>query len=154
MKQLSYFLTFTVADTSCALRLPTVERVILAVDIIPLPQAPEVILGVINIHGKIAPVADVRKRFKFPNKEISLKDHIIIVNSSKQRLCLLVDNVTGVIQRSEDELLPENAILPSKGSMDGIATFNDATILIQDLTKFLSLHEEKVLAGALEGVTK
>jgi purine-binding chemotaxis protein CheW len=56
-----HLVVFTLDDMQCALSLSKVERIERAVEISPLPMAPEIVLGIINIKGKIVPVVDLRK---------------------------------------------------------------------------------------------
>ena len=57
---------FTLDEQRYALALPSVDRVVRVVDVTPLPKAPAIVLGVVNIHGDIVPVYDLRKRFRLP----------------------------------------------------------------------------------------
>jgi purine-binding chemotaxis protein CheW len=65
---------FTLDARRYAVPLSTVERIIRAVEITPLPQAPEIVLGVINVQGRIIPVVNTRKRFRLPECDIRLSD--------------------------------------------------------------------------------
>ena len=79
MKQMS-LVTFFLDDRRYGLHLDAVERVLPALDVTPLPKAPEIVLGLINLKGKIIPVLDVRRRFRLQEREIGLQDHFIIAN--------------------------------------------------------------------------
>ena len=63
---------FFLDDRRYGLRLDAVERVLPALDVTPLPKAPEIVLGLINLKGKIIPVLDVRRRFRLQEREIGL----------------------------------------------------------------------------------
>ncbi len=82
---------FLLDDQRYALHLDVVERVIPAVEITPLPKAPEIVLGLINIRGKIIPVLNIRRRFRLPDRETELTDHFIIANTSKRTVALPAD---------------------------------------------------------------
>src|SRR5262245_21471826 len=60
---------FRLAEQHYALPLLTVERVLPMVAVSPLPQAPSLTLGVINLHGLVVPVLDLRRRFGLPAHE-------------------------------------------------------------------------------------
>ncbi len=64
--QLNLYIVFTLDEQRYALHLSAVERVICVVEITPLPKAPEIVLGIINVGGQIIPVIDMRKRFRLP----------------------------------------------------------------------------------------
>ncbi len=53
------------------------ERIIPVVEIIPLPNALDLVLGIINVGGQIIPVIDTRKRFRLPERELNLSDVLI-----------------------------------------------------------------------------
>ena len=55
---------FALDEPRYALPLSAVERVVRAVEITPLPKAPEIVLGVINMQGQVVPAVDIRKRFR------------------------------------------------------------------------------------------
>ena len=50
---------FSLDELLYALPLQAVVRVIHAVEIRHLPEAPEIISGIINVQGRIIPVADI-----------------------------------------------------------------------------------------------
>ena len=136
-------------DQRYALRLSTVERVIRAIEITPLPKAPEIVLGIVNIGGRIIPVINVRKRFRLPEKEIELGDHLILGQTGRRPVALVVDEVSSVVERPEAEVIAAQEILPGLAYVQGIAKLEDGMILIHDLDKFLSLEEEAALDKAL-----
>lgn len=134
-----------------ALRLAQVDRVIRAVEITPLPQAPEIIAGVINVQGQVIPVVNIRKRFRLPEREIIPSDQIVVAHTSRRPVALIVDGTDGVIEFSEHRVVHAGKILPDMEYVDGVAKLEDGMILIHDLDKFLSLEEEKTLDRALSG---
>lgn len=135
-----------------ALSLAQVERVIRAVEIIPLPKAPEIIAGVINVRGQVIPVVNIRKRFRLSDREILLSDQFIIARTSRRLVALVVDGTDGVIELPEHRVVRAEKILPGMDYVEGVAKLDDGMILIHDLDKFLSLQEEKTLERALSGV--
>jgi len=69
---------FTLDEQLFALPLIVVLKVIHALEIRHLPEAPEIISGIINVRGKIIPVVDIRKRLGILTREIDLNDRLII----------------------------------------------------------------------------
>jgi len=131
------------------LYLDAVERVIRAVAITRLPKAPGIVIGVINIQGRIIPAVNVRKRFGLPQREMAVSDQVIVARTSARDVAMVVDEVTGIVEYSGMELVPKEKILPSLEHIDGIVVLNDGLVLIHDLEKFLSLEEQRSLDGAL-----
>jgi purine-binding chemotaxis protein CheW len=141
---------FTLDDQRYALSLSAVERVHRTVEISPLPKAPEIVLGMVNIQGRIIPVFNVRKRFRLPEREMSLSDQLIVAQTSKRTVALLADAVSGVIEYSEQKVVAADRILPGLEYVEGVAKLEDGLILIHDLETFLSIEEKETLDDALK----
>lgn len=94
---------FTLNQQRYALHLSRVERVVPIVEINGLPKAPEIVLGVVNVEGRIVPVLDIRKRFRLPERDLDLSDRFIIARTPGRVVALAVDAVTGVVERSVEK---------------------------------------------------
>ena len=141
---------FTLDNQRFALPLSTVERAIRIMEIVHLPKAPEIVIGVINLHGKIIPVVNIRNRFRLPQREINLNDQLIISNTKKRPLAILIDSVLGVFEFPEKRIVSADKILPDIEYIEGVAKLEEGIILIHDIDKFLSLEEEKAIDEAVK----
>ena len=141
---------FTLDSQRFALPLSTVERAIRIMEIVHLPKAPEIVIGVINLHGKIIPVVNIRNRFRLPQREINLNDQLIISNTKKRPLAILIDLVLGVFEFPEKRIVSADKILPDIEYIEGVAKLEEGIILIHDIDKFLSLEEEKAIDEAIK----
>jgi len=150
MNRLIRLVSFNLDDQKYALFLSAVMRIIRVVEITRLPKAPEIVLGVINMHGMIIPVFDTRKRFRLPQKEIQPDHQLIVGTTSKRTVALLVDSVSDVIEISEEKIIAGENILPGLEYVEGVVKTEDGMILIHDLGQFLSLQEEKALHDAMK----
>lgn len=133
-----------------ALPLSNIERVLPMVAVSPLPKAPPVALGVINLHGQVVPVLDIRSRFGLPPRDCGLSGHLLVARTRRRILALPVDEVFGVQEVTEEAATPPGTVLPELGYVAGIVTLSDGLLFIHDLETFLSLDEEQQLSGALE----
>lgn len=143
---------FTLDEPRYALYLSAVERIVRAVEITPLPKAPEIVLGVINAHGWILPVLDIRKRFRLPAQEMKPDDRFIIARTERQQVALVVDSVIGVHKLTETEMVSAKEALPFAQYLKGVAKVENNLVLIHDLDQFLSLDEEEALDATLSKV--
>jgi purine-binding chemotaxis protein CheW len=143
---------FALEDQRYALHLSTVERIVRAVEMTPLPKAPEIVIGVINVQGRIIPVFNIRRRFHLPEREIELSDQLIIANTARRTVALVVDTVDGVIERLSEEITPADQVLPRIEYVEGIVKLENGLVLIHDLDKFLSIDEETKLDEAVKKV--
>ncbi len=149
MSGMIYLLVFLLDGQRYALHLSPVEKTILVVAITPLPKAPDVVLGVINLQGRIIPVMDIRKRFRLPQRKTALYDHVIIAHTSTRTVALVVDSTADVIARAEQQIVAADEVVPGIEYVEGVAKLDDGIILIHDLDKFLALEEEEELNNAL-----
>ena len=131
------------------LLLSTVARVVRMVDVTPLPKAPEIVLGVINVRGQVIPVVNIRRRFRLPEREPTLSDHIVIARTTRRTAALITDSVAGVFECLEREVVPSQAIAPGIQYVAGVVKLSDGMVLVHDLDRFLSLDEEQGLDEAL-----
>lgn len=150
MSKAGQYLTFILDDSLYGLNLSGVKRILRVVQVTPLPKAPEIVLGVINVQGEIIPVFNLRKRFRLREREINLGDQMIIAQTSRRRVALLADAVSGVVERSEGEIIPADRILPGMEYVEGVAKLEDGMALIHDLDRFLSIEEDQALGDALK----
>jgi purine-binding chemotaxis protein CheW len=128
-----------------------VERVIRMVEITPLPKSPHIVIGLINVHGEVIPVLNIRKRFRLPEREADLGDQLIIARTARRLVALVVDSVNDVLALSSGEMLAPETILPQLEHVEGVVKLDDGMVFIQDLDAFLSLEEEQTLQASIEG---
>jgi purine-binding chemotaxis protein CheW len=141
---------FTMDEQRYALQLAAVERVVRMVEVTLLPQAPQIVLGVINAQGRIIPVVDIRRRFRLPARDIRLSDHLLIARTARRTVALALDAVTGIVEGSAQAVITAEEILPGLEYVEGVIKLEDGLILIHDLDTLLSLEEEQTLAAALQ----
>jgi purine-binding chemotaxis protein CheW len=141
---------FLIDGNRYALRLAQVERVLPLVAVSPLPKAPDIALGVINLGGEVVPVLDLRRRLGFPARGYGVRAHLIAARTARRRVALPVDEALGVMEVAAGAVTPPDAVLPGTAHVAGIAALPDGLLLIHDLDAFLSLEEEAQLGAVLE----
>lgn len=140
---------FSVDGQRYALHLHAVERVVHMVAVTPLPAAPDVVRGVINLAGRVLPVIDLRRRFGLPERDFILSDQLIMAAAGERTVALWVDTATGVVEQPGQEVVPADAIVPGLEQVEGVVKLPDGLVLIHDLKRCLSLEEEEKLHQAL-----
>jgi purine-binding chemotaxis protein CheW len=143
---------FEVAAQRFGLQLDRVEQAVRIVEITPLPRAPAVVAGVVNVRGRVVPVIDMRRRFQLAQRASRLSDQLLVVDTPLRRLALWVDTVSGVENYRAQDFVAAAAVVPGMESLRGIARLADGLVLIQDLEQLLTLAEEHALAGAIDDV--
>lgn len=146
---MSSLVTFTVAGILLALPLDRVVRTVRAVAATSLPQAPEIVLGIVNVQGRIVPVVNLRRRLGLAERELALDDQLLIACSATRMLAMIVDAVADVIECEEKNFVAVETVVGGTRLLKGIVKAPDGMVLIHDLDSFLSLDEERELDAAL-----
>jgi len=135
-----------------ALPLDAVERVLPMVAVSSLPQAPSLVLGVINWHGQVVPVLDLRRRLGYPACEYGLGAHLLVARTPLRRLALPVDAVLDVWAVAATAVTAPQSVLPGISHVAGTVALGDGLLFIHNLDTCLALEEERQLTVALEGM--
>ena len=144
------YVVFILDAQRYALHLSAVDRVVRMVHITLLLKAPDIVLGVVNLQGRVIPVINVRRRFRLPEREIALTDQLIVAHTARRPVALVADTVMDVVECSEQDLIAAESILSEIEYLEGVVKLKDGLILIHNLDEFLSLDEESSLDRALE----
>lgn len=142
-------LIFHLDEHRYGLPIEQVDRVVASVALAPLPQAPEIVLGVFSERGTITPTIDLRRRLGRPPRDLAVSDNLIIAHAGPQRVALLVDAVEGLQDIDPATVVPAAAVLPHLAHVRGIASLPGGLVLIQDLHGLLSLDEVAALQDAV-----
>ncbi len=141
-------LIFQLNDQKYAIALSSVIRVLRAAAVTPLPQAPLIIHGILDLGGEIIPVINMRRRLSCPELPIRPDDRFILSRTSRRNIILAVDTVLGVEMADESDFTEAASVL--KGiEIEGILKRNDGLILIYDIDKFLPLEDDLLLSEVL-----
>lgn len=87
---------FRLEDEVYSMDIEFVKAIEQSYHIIPLPDAPEHIKGMINLRGEIIPVYSLRSRFHMQEKERSKESQLLIVKADEIQLAFEVDGVVGI----------------------------------------------------------
>jgi purine-binding chemotaxis protein CheW len=142
-------LVFELETLRIALPVATVQEVVRAVAISPLPQAPPVIEGVINLRGVLVPAFDLRRRFGLPPRPLSPQHHLIFAYAGPRLAALRVDRAVDLIAVAPSDIQSAEEIVPAAGYGAAIARLPDGLIVVHDLERFLSPLEADQVDAAL-----
>jgi len=146
---INHLLVFIVDEQEYALPYTVVDKVVRSVEITQLPNAPDIIKGIINVHGRVIPVLSVREKLGCPGRDIDLDDKFIIAKAGKRTISFVVDEIIGIIEPSDKEVVAMDKIMPDPKLFGGTVKLPNNLILIYNTENFLSLKEEEKLREAL-----
>jgi purine-binding chemotaxis protein CheW len=144
---------FRIDEQRYGLYLPAVDRTLRAVRVTPLPHAPVIILGVIDVAGRVIPVVNMRARFGVAERDLRLGDALILARTPQRTVALAADTVEGLWEGPLRQMQSADSIFPEIPGLEGVARMEDGLILIHDLALLLSLDEEKELDAAMTSAT-
>jgi len=128
----SKFVVFSIAEQRYALPLETVETVVRMVEITELPGAPEFIRGVINFHGDVIPVLDLRKKFSLGELPIKINDQLVIINFKNKHYSVIADVVNEVLECTEEDIDLMTDIVPDMPFLNGVVKLSEGIILLNN----------------------
>lgn len=142
-------MVFRLGEQRYALPLEAVERIVRAVEVTPLPGAPAVVLGVIDVQGSVFPVLGIRRRFGLAEREVDPGDQFVLARAAGRTVVLVIDEALGVLEHPASAVIDAARLAPGAGQIRGVVRLEDGLVLIHDLENFLSLDEASALDEAL-----
>jgi purine-binding chemotaxis protein CheW len=137
-----------VSGHRCGFPAETVVELHRMVASVPLPAAPAVIDGVIDVHGTVVAVLDLRTRFGLSRRPAGPSDHLVLLRLEDRTLALRVDRVLDLVTVTAGALVDAEG-LPSGPHLQGVVRLQDGLLLVHDVETFLSDDESAALDDAL-----
>lgn len=148
------YLTFALAGEEYGIGILKVKEIIGMMTITTVPQTPSYVKGVINLRGKVIPVADLRLKFGMEPMEYNERTCIIVVEiESAQktiRMGIVVDSVSEVlnIKASDIEETPSFGRQLNTAFILGMAKINGSVKILLDIDRIFREEEMTLLAQA------
>ena len=135
------FCTFFVADLFFGVDVLHVQEVLRFQQITRVPQAPEVVEGLINLRGQIVTAIDMRRRLQLPPRDGDRTPMNIVVRTEDGAGSLLVDEIGDVldVDAASWEPSPENLDPNARELIRGVYKLKDRLLLVLDTERALDL---------------
>lgn len=110
--------------------------------IMPVPNSPSYIKGIINLRGEVIPVYDIRNKFGLDRND-SDSSKLIITKTKGMLVAIEVDEVREIHDISEEDIseAPEIVVSKETSYISKIAKFEERMIIILDVDKLISSDE-------------
>lgn len=102
----SGYVIFRLGDEEYGLPVETVNSIIRYEPATPVPRAPEAVLGVINMRGRVVPVVDLRRRFRNQPFEPGPASRIVVADGIAGPVGIAVDAANEVTTIPSEALKP------------------------------------------------
>jgi purine-binding chemotaxis protein CheW len=140
---------FRMGSVSYGLFATDVQEILPAATIVPLPEAPPIVEGIVDVHGTVVPVLDLRARLRLAPKPLAPSDHLILVRTNGRVVALRADRAEALAEIAPGSIEAVDRAVPGVGLVAGVARLPDGMLLIHDPTRFLSEAEAMSLEEAL-----
>lgn len=131
-----------------AIPLKFVDRVIMAVEIKPAPDAFPLLNGFINYHGEVIPVLNFRYKTGLGSEEIKADHYLLLINASKRRAFIIIETLEGVCHEEDEIITPEQLYISMGAS--GMLKRDGELYYIYDPDLFFSSEEQLWLDAVAE----
>ena len=135
-----------------ALPIDQIIQIIEMVTIIPIPQVSRSVEGVINVRGATVSVVNLRRHLGMLEIRPHLHTPILLVQTSKQMVGLVVDEVIDVLSLPVEQITRPTDILPEGLGevpiLQGLAHTDNGTMLLLDLEHLFLPNQVHALAQA------
>jgi purine-binding chemotaxis protein CheW len=135
------FSTFLVADLFFGVDVLRVQELLRFQQMTRVPQAPEVIEGLINLRGQIVTAIDMRRRLRLPPRTGAQTPMNMVVRTDDGAVSLLVDEIGDVLDMDEAtyERPPENLDPAARELILGVYKLKDRLLLVLDTERTVDL---------------
>lgn len=139
------FSTFFVADLFFGVDVLRVQEVLRFQHMTRVPQAPEVIEGLINLRGQIVTAIDMRRRLRLPSRAGDQTPMNMVVRTEDGAVSLLVDEIGDVldVEAATYERPPENLDPAARKLIRGVYKLKDRLLLVLDAERTVDLAVER-----------
>ena len=135
--------TFYVGNALCGMDILKVQEINKIMQMTKVPQAPEYVLGILNLRGQIVTIIDLGKKLGLGSTDISQDNRNIIVNSSGGHVGLLVRQISDVVaaDMEKKERPPANMGGIQGEFFTGVVKTDTELIGILDVDKVLGIED-------------
>ena len=141
MPENQQYCTFFLDDFLLGVEVRQVQEVIRYQEMTPVPLAPSVVRGLINLRGQIVTAIDLRRRLALNDRPAGRLPMNVVIRTADGPVSLLVDEIGDVVEVPADvyERPPETLHGVARGLIQGAYKLPDRLLLILDIEKAVQL---------------
>ena len=145
MSELREFVTFRLNQEYYGINIQNVENIEKVLPITRIPHTIDYVKGVVNLRGLIVPVVDLRARFGLVKKANTDESRIIIVNLDDNKIGMLVDSSSEVLQITDEDIDASPNVKKEFNNefVKNIGKKNGRIIMLIDLYKVLNIEHSE-----------
>ena len=123
-------------------------------DVVPVPNAADHILGIMNLRGDVLPVYSLRTKFGLQEIPVNEQTKIIVTKSNGVTIAFKVDEVKEIIECDDAKLtdFPSIARTQETAYVDRVANHNGRLILLLNQDRLLKEGEAEAISQLMTNV--
>lgn len=139
------FVTFRLGQQLFGISVLAVQDVMRYQTIAPIPLAPEVIAGLLNVRGRIATAYDMRRRLGLPSFVRTEEIMMVVLDFQHELFALMVDAVGDVLSlpMNSFEKVPPNMDSGWRGLAVGVFKLDKELLVILDVANVINLLDKE-----------
>ncbi|MDJ1499630.1 chemotaxis protein CheW [Xanthocytophaga agilis] len=142
------YLTFVLGNEKFAISVDRVQEVVEFEKVTKVPNAPDYMLGIINLRGRLLPLLDTKMKLGLPKTEITRKSRIMVllipgIDEKQMEIGALVDLAREVVEIREDETqaAPEFENYSTNAPISRILNKQGEVTMLMDIEKVFSSQD-------------
>ena len=145
--------TFLVDGLNLGIDVTRVQEVIRHQDMTPVPLAPGVVGGLINLRGQIVTALDLRRRLGAPARGEGELPMNVVIRHEEGVVSFLVDEIGDVLDVDDAtfEPPPETLGAASKALVKGVYKLEEQLLLLLDTERAMRVNEHGEDEGSRHG---
>jgi purine-binding chemotaxis protein CheW len=143
------WITFQLGVEVYGIEVKQVREILLVNNILPVPGAPDYVLGITNIRGNVVTVLDARTRINLPTIDHTDTTRMIVLESHGDVAAIVVDNVVDIIDLPESsiDLNPKLKVNKDSKYINGVVTHPGGLIIILSAERFITEEQFDMVSG-------
>lgn len=101
--------TFFIGDALCGIDILNIQEINRHMESTWVPQAPDYVIGVLNLRGRIVTVIDLGKKLGLSPIQRSKDSRNIIIDSKDEHIGFMVDRISDVLPAESNKIEPAPA---------------------------------------------
>ena len=134
---------FSAGDKEYAVNIENIREVIRMRKVVPIPEAPDFVEGVINLRGKVVTLISLRKKYNLEEPDKNVTGRVLITEIDDHLMGIVVEKVADVISLDDADISPPEEILKKAKYLVGVGKVGKRLILIMDMEKLLTSRDKK-----------
>jgi purine-binding chemotaxis protein CheW len=147
------FCTFYLNHLLFGVESQKIQEVVTHRELRPVPLAPRVVSGLMNLRGQVVVALELRRQLELPDRSPESKPVCLVVRTASGTVCLLADEVGNVVEVQEDtfEPSPETLSPRLRSVILGVHKLEHQLMHVLDTEQACQVSEASPTPKAMQG---